>query len=225
MAINENENLRKNYNQIVETLPDNVELVAVSKTHNHSKIQEVYNFGQRVFAENKVQDLVEKHPLLPNDIRWHMIGHLQSNKVKYIAPIVDTIQSVDSRKILQEIDKQAAKHQRKINVLLQLKISEEETKYGLETDEAEELFNEYLSGQFPNVEITGLMGMASFTEDINQIRKEFTLLKQFFDKLSLSKKLSTLSMGMSSDFQTAIECGANSVRIGSAIFGDRDYSI
>ncbi len=215
--------LKENYEKILTTIPEKVQLVAVSKTHSVESIQKVYDLGQRVFGENKVQELTEKYPHLPKDIQWHLIGHLQTNKVKYIAGFIDTIQSADSEKLLEEIDKQAEKHQRKIKVLLQIKIAEEETKYGLEISEAKEIFQNYLNGKFPNVEITGLMGMATFTEDKNQVRKEFNLLKQVFTELSLRKNLETLSMGMSDDYKIAIECGANSVRIGSAIFGKRNY--
>ena len=215
--------LLDNYQEIIKQIPENVQLVAVSKMHPVEKIQQVYDLGQRVFGENKVQELLEKFPLLPGDIQWHSIGHLQTNKVKYIAEFIDTIQSVDSEKLLTEIDKQAEKHKRKIKVLLQVKIAEEETKFGLEINEAKELFTDYLNGRYPNIEITGLMGMATFTDDKNQVRKEFMYLKQIFDQLSLLKKLDTLSMGMSDDFRIAINCGANSVRIGSAIFGNRNY--
>ena len=215
--------LLHNYQEIIKQIPENVQLVAVSKMHPVEKIQQVYDLGQRVFGENKVQELLEKFPLLPGDIQWHLIGHLQTNKVKYIAEFIDTIQSVDSEKLLTEIDKQAEKYKRKIKVLLQVKIAEEETKFGLEINEAKELFADYLNGRYPNIEITGLMGMATFTDDKNQVRKEFMYLKQIFDQLSLLKKLDTLSMGMSDDFRIAINCGANSVRIGSAIFGNRNY--
>ena len=213
--------ITENYQEIKSLLPNDVQLVAVSKTHPSEKIQEIYNEGQRVFGENKVQELVEKHELLPKDIQWHLIGHLQTNKVKYIAEFVDTIQSVDSEKILIEINKQAEKFGRKIKVLLQLKIAEEETKFGLELHEAKEILQDYLNGNFPNVEITGLMGMATFTDDIEQVKKEFIFLKQVFDKMNLQIPLQTLSMGMSGDYETAIKSGANSVRIGSAIFGRR----
>jgi len=216
--------IQENYRDIKSRLPENVQLVAVSKTHPVSSIQEVYDLGQKVFGENKVQELVEKYPLLPKDIQWHIIGHLQTNKVKYIAEFVDTIQSVDSEKVLNEINKEAGKHNRKIKVLLQVKIAEEDTKFGLEISEAKDLFQKFINGDFPNTEITGLMGMATFTEDENQIKKEFSVLKNLFDELSQIKKLETLSMGMSDDFPIAIECGANSVRVGSAIFGRRDYS-
>lgn len=218
----ENAHLEENYRQIISSLPKNVELVAVSKTHAAEMIKTVYDLGQRTFGENKVQEIVEKYPQLPKDIKWHLIGHLQTNKVKYIAEFIDTIQSVDSKKLLLEIDKQAAKFERKIKVLLQLKIAEEETKYGLEIHEAKELYVEFLNNEYPNVDVVGLMGMATFTEDKNQIRKEFTDLKHIFDQLSLKQQMHTLSMGMSNDYPLAIECGANSVRIGSAIFGRRD---
>lgn len=219
------DNIASNYQKTINDLPQNVQLVAVSKTHPIEHIQHVYNLGQRIFGENKVQELAEKYPQLPKDIQWHLIGHLQTNKVKYIAEFIDTIQSVDSEKLLEEIDRQAAKFQRKIKVLLQVKIAEEETKFGLEIHEAKEIFQDDLNGKYPNIEITGLMGMATFTGDKNQVTKEFTLLKQIFDKLSLLKKLDTLSMGMSGDYKEAIACGANSVRIGSAIFGSRQYGV
>lgn len=216
--------IQENYNRIKNQLPSDVELVAVSKTHPVSAIREVYDLGQRVFGENKVQEVTEKYPLLPKDIQWHLIGHLQTNKVKYIAGFIDTIQSVDSEKLIREINKEAAKHNRKIKVLLQVKIAEEESKFGLEISEAKDLFEQYLSGEYQNIEITGLMGMATFTEDQEQIKKEFLTLKNLFDELNKFKKLETLSMGMSDDFPVAIECGANSIRVGSAIFGRRDYS-
>ena len=217
--------LSENYQKIKNNLPENVQLVAVSKTRSVQEIQQVYDLGQRIFGENKVQELREKSPLLPQDIQWHLIGHLQTNKVKYIAEFIDTVQSVDSQKLLEEIDKQAAKFQRKIKVLLQVKIAEEETKFGLEIHEAKEIFQEWLNGKFPNVEIDGLMGMATFTDNKDQLRKEFTLLKQIFDKMVLQKPMKTLSMGMSDDYPVAVECGANSVRIGSAIFGHRQYDL
>ena len=216
--------LQENYNNIKNQLPENVQLVAVSKTHPAEAIQEVYDFGQRVFGENKVQELTEKYPLLPKDIQWHLIGHLQTNKIKYIAEFIDTIQSVDSEKLLNEINKEAAKHQRTIKVLLQVKIADEESKFGLEIADAKDLFTKFINGEFPHIEITGLMGMATFTEDESQISKEFSVLKTLFDELSEIHTLQTLSMGMSDDFPLAIECGANSVRVGSAIFGRRDYS-
>ena len=216
-------NISNNFQLIKSQIPEPVELVAVSKFHPVEKIKEVYDCGQKVFGENKVQELLTKVNELPADIQWHLIGHLQTNKVKYIAPFINTIQSVDSEKLLLEINKEAAKNNRIIKVLLQIKIAEEETKYGLEIAEAKEIFSNYLEHQYPNIEILGLMGMATFTDNKNQVKSEFLVLKSLFDELSTFKKLETLSMGMSDDFALAIECGSNSVRIGSAIFGVRNY--
>ncbi|WP_288446475.1 YggS family pyridoxal phosphate-dependent enzyme [uncultured Chryseobacterium sp.] len=216
--------IKENYKIIKDQLPSHVQLVAVSKTHPVSAVQEVYDLGQKIFGENKVQELMEKAPLLPQDIQWHLIGHLQTNKVKYIAPFINTIQSVDSEKLLAEINKEAGKNDRTIKVLLQVKIAAEETKFGLEISKARDLFQQYLNGSFPHVEVTGLMGMATFTDDEQQVRNEFLILKRLFDELNQLKTIHTLSMGMSDDFPLAIECGANSVRVGSAIFGRRDYS-
>lgn len=213
--------IAEQYQAIKSALPSDITLVAVSKTHSTDKIRQVYDLGQRIFAENKVQELVEKAPLLPKDIQWHLIGHLQTNKVKYIADFVDTIQSVDSEKLLSEINKHAGKHQRIIKVLLQVKIAEEDTKSGMEISETKELFLKWLQGSFPNVKIMGLMGMATFTDDEAQIEREFRFLKRLYDQLSLQHPLSVLSMGMSGDYPLAIACGANSVRIGSVIFGNR----
>ncbi|WP_213196093.1 YggS family pyridoxal phosphate-dependent enzyme [Cloacibacterium caeni] len=215
--------IQENYHKIKVQIPANVELVAVSKFHPVEKIKEVYDCGQKIFGENKVQELLTKVNELPADIQWHLIGHLQTNKVKYIAPFIDTIQSVDSEKLLLEINKEAARNNRKIKVLLQVKIAEEETKYGLEIAEAKEIFSNYLEHKYPNIEILGLMGMATFTDNKNQVKSEFLVLKSLFDELSTFKKLETLSMGMSDDFALAIECGSTSVRIGSAIFGVRNY--
>lgn len=215
--------IQENYHKIKAQIPENVELVAVSKFHPVEKIKEVYDCGQKVFGENKVQELLTKVNELPADIQWHLIGHLQTNKVKYIAPFIDTIQSVDSEKLILEINKEATKNNRIIKVLLQVKIAEEETKYGLEISEAKEIFSNYLEHQYPNIEIHGLMGMATFTDNKNQVKSEFLVLKSLFDELSTFKKLETLSMGMSDDFALAIECGSTSVRIGSAIFGVRNY--
>jgi len=217
--------IKENYNKIAAVIPENVQLVAVSKTHPAEAVQEIYNMGQKVFGENKVQELVEKQTLLPKDIQCHLIGHLQTNKVKYIAPFVDTIQSVDSEKILKEIDKQAAKNDRIINILLQVKIAAEDTKFGLTIEEAEQIFQSSLESKYPHVQINGLMGMATFTENRNQIAQEFKVLKDLFDKLSVKQPLAVLSMGMSDDYPIAIESGANSVRIGSSIFGRRNYDV
>ena len=222
--INENE-IVSNYKSVLEKIPQGVQLVAVSKTHPVAAIKTLYHSGQKTFGENKVQELLEKAPQLPNDIQWHLIGHLQTNKVKYISDFIHTIQSVDSAKLIQEISKQAMKANRTINVLLQIKIAEEDTKYGLEKAEAEEILKKYLDNQYPNVEIKGLMGMASFTENTSQIKAEFQSLKAIFDEFSALHQLETLSMGMSGDFEIAIECGSNSVRVGSAIFGHRQYDL
>lgn len=216
--------IQQNYQAILSQLPENVKLVTVSKTNPAEKIKEVYDLGQRAFGENKVQELLEKQPVLPNDIEWHLIGHLQTNKVKYIAGFISMIESIDSEKLLKEVDKEALKNNRKINVLLQVKIAKEETKFGLTVDEAKAIFNQYLNGNFPNIEIKGLMGMGSFVDDETQIREEFSVLKNLFDELSQLKSLEILSMGMSGDFPIAIESGSNSVRVGSAIFGERHYS-
>jgi len=215
--------IEQNYQNILSQLPENVKLVAVSKTNPAEKIKEVYDLGQRAFGENKVQELLEKQPVLPNDIEWHLIGHLQTNKVKYIAGFISVIESIDSEKLLKEVDKEALKNNRKINVFLQVKIAKEETKFGLTTDETRDIFNKYLEGNFPNIKIKGLMGMASFVDDETQIREEFSVLKNLFNELSQLKSLETLSMGMSGDFPIAIESGSNSVRVGSAIFGERNY--
>lgn len=215
--------IEKNYQNILSQLPENVKLVTVSKTNPAEKIKEVYDLGQRAYGENKVQELLEKQPVLPNDIEWHLIGHLQTNKVKYIAGFISMIESIDSEKLLKEVDKEALKNNRKINVLLQVKIAKEETKFGLTVDETKDIFNKYLKGNYPNIEIKGLMGMASFVDDESQIREEFSILKNLFDELSELKPLETLSMGMSGDFPLAIDCGSNSVRVGSAIFGERNY--
>lgn len=215
--------IQQNYQAILSQLPENVKLVTVSKTNPAEKIKEVYDLGQRAYGENKVQELLEKQPVLPNDIEWHLIGHLQTNKVKYIAGFIAMIESIDSEKLLKEVDKEALKNNRKINVLLQVKIAKEETKFGLTVDETKDIFNKYLNGNYPNIEIKGLMGMASFVDDEIQIREEFSVLKNLFDEFSQLKPLETLSMGMSGDFPIAIESGSNSVRVGSAIFGERNY--
>ena len=213
--------IQENYNEILSSLPNDVQLVAVSKTHSSEIIKKIYDEGQRVFGENKVQELVEKQEILPKDIEWHLIGHLQTNKVKYIAAFVDTIQSVDSSKILKEINKEAEKNNRKIKILLQVKIAEEDSKYGLSIDEAKDLFTEISENKFPFIQFSGLMGMATFTENIEQLKQEFSVLQDLFDELNLDKNHHTLSMGMSGDYEIAIESGANSVRVGSAIFGRR----
>lgn len=197
----------------------NSTLVAVSKIKPAADVQKMYDMGQRDFGENYVQELVEKQAQLPTDILWHFIGHLQSNKVKYIAPFVHLIQSVDSEKLLKEIDKQAAKNNRKINVLLQMHIAEEQTKFGFDEHE---LMNLDVN-LYPNVHITGLMGMATFTEDKEKVKREFEQLQSFYKNFEDAKKieLNTLSMGMSDDYELAINCGSNMIRIGSLLFGKR----
>ena len=204
----------------------NVQLVAVSKLQPKESIILLYQNSQKDFGENYVQELLEKQQQLPADIRWHFIGHLQSNKVKYIAPFIYLIQGVDSEKLLTEINKQALKHNRKINCLLQVHIAEEETKFGLDLSELDEIISEIQNEKFGNIKIVGLMGMATFTENQDQIKKEFLFLKSIFDKnQSLNTKnckLQTLSMGMSGDYKLAIECGSTMVRIGSSIFGTRN---
>ncbi|HEU5052928.1 MAG TPA: YggS family pyridoxal phosphate-dependent enzyme [Hanamia sp.] len=210
------------YQQIVKELnAKNVTLVAVSKTKPVEEILELYELGQRDFGENYVQELVEKQEQLPKDIRWHFIGHLQSNKVKYIAPFVSLIQSVDSLKLLKEINKHAAKNQRTIDCLLQVHIAKEETKFGLDEDEVKELLEGGLS-DFTNVMVKGLMGMASFVNDEMIVRKEFQSLKSLFDHFTIHHSpFTTLSMGMSADYKIAIKEGSNMVRIGSLLFGKR----
>lgn len=217
--------LKENYFLIKNSLPADVELVAVSKTHPVETIRKIYDLGQRVFGENRVQELLEKHDKLPADIEWHLIGHLQTNKVKQIVKRVHMIQSVDSERLLLEINRQAQRQGIIVTILLQVKIAAEESKYGLEESEAEGLFRRYTDGEFSNIKIKGLMGMATFTEDNNIVKKEFQRLKLFFDKLSSLRNLDTLSMGMSNDYEAAIACGATSVRIGSAIFGQRGSSL
>ena len=213
------------YKNIFEELKDkNVTLVAVSKTKPAEEILELYNLGQRDFGENYVQELTEKYQQLPKDIRWHFIGHLQSNKVKYIAPLVSLIHGVDSKKLLIEINKQGEKLKQTIDCLLQVHIAKEETKFGLDENELHELLATNYTN-FTSVKIRGLMGMASFTDDMEKVRNEFRVLKSLFDKYStlsiVNCQLSILSMGMSADYKIAIDEGSNMVRIGSLLFGKR----
>ncbi len=214
-----------NLKKIKKSLSTGLTLVAVSKTKPIESIQEAYEIGHRDFGENKVQELCDKYEALPQDIKWHLIGHLQTNKVKYIAPFVNLIHAVDSRKLTKEIQKRAGQCERTIDILVQLRIAKEETKFGLPYPEATDLLAALKADEFPNVRVVGLMGMASNTEDQKQIREEFTILKTFFDeKKALNSNLIHLSMGMSGDYPLAIDCGSNMVRIGSAIFGSRNYN-
>lgn len=203
-------------------LADKATLVAVSKTKPVEDILELYNLGHRDFGENYVQELIEKEAALPKDIRWHFIGHLQSNKAKYIAPFVHLVHGVDSESLLKEINKQAIKNNRTIDCLLQVHIATEETKFGFDEHELNQLHGLY---ELKNVNIRGLMGMASFSDDMNLVRSEFKNLKNTYNQLStLHSQFSTLSMGMSSDYKIAIEEGSNMVRIGSLLFGERNYN-
>ena len=207
---------------LIDSLPSHVTLVAVSKTKSVEEISQAYEAGQRVFGENKIQEMAFKWEELPKDIAWHMIGHVQSNKVKYMAHFVDLIHGVDSFKLLKEIQKQAIKHDRTIRCLIQIRIAEEETKFGLPEEELEALLK--AAEDLPNVQIAGLMGMATFTDNQNQITFEFNKLKDLYDKVkSSSASMNTLSMGMSGDYSIAIECGSNMIRVGSKIFGERNY--
>lgn len=210
--------------KIKSTIPKKVTLVAVSKTKPASMIEQGMENGHLDFGENKVQELVEKHEKLPKNIRWHMIGHLQRNKVKYIAPFVHLIHGVDSERLLNEINKQGRKNNRKIDCLLQFHIAEESTKFGFNIEEIQEIIDANKISDWQNINIRGVMGMATFTNDISQIKKEFKQLKANYDLLyeQLSKSnFNVLSMGMSGDYNTAIECGSNMIRIGSSIFGSR----
>ncbi len=214
--------IAQNLTEIKSQLPAHVTLVAVSKTKPVADLMEAYHAGQRIFGENYVQELVEKHEALPKDIQWHFIGHLQSRKVKQLAPFVSLIHGVDSFKLLQEINKQAANNNRIIDCLLQIHIADEETKFGLDEEELNDIVTSDDFKNLENIRIVGLMGMATFTENQNQIEKEFNHLKTIFDKLrTQNSELKTLSMGMSGDFPLAISCGSTMVRIGSSIFGSR----
>lgn len=217
-----------NYNTIVSALPVGVKLVAISKTKPDVDILQVYNAGHRIFGENKVQELIAKAPRLPSDIEWHMVGHLQTNKVKYIAPFISMIQSVDSLKLLEVINKEGAKCNRVIDCLLQIHVAEEETKFGLSEVEASELLSDSEIHNYKNVKICGLMGMATFTDDTIQVRREFHGLAELFKKqkeafFKEKDYFREISMGMSDDYKLALEEGATIIRIGSLIFGERNF--
>ncbi len=222
--------ITQNLTEIKSQLPAHVTLVAVSKTKPVADLMEAYTAGQRIFGENKIQEMTDKWEQMPKDIEWHMIGHVQSNKVKFMAEYVSLIHGVDSLKLLQEINKQAKKYNKVIDCLLQIHIAEEETKFGLDKLELEEILKQVQNdkSEFENIRIVGLMGMATFTENTTQIEKEFNHLKSIFDKLSKipfthNLKPNILSMGMSGDYKLAISCGSTMVRIGSSIFGNRNY--
>ena len=220
--------ISSNLQNIKSSLPDHVTLVAVSKTKPVADLMEAYHAGQRIFGENKIQEMTEKWEQMPKDIQWHMIGHVQTNKVKFMAEYVSLIHGVDSLKLLQEINKQAQKHNRVIDCLLQIHIAEEETKFGLDEKELHEIFDfiQNNEGSMKNIRILGLMGMATFTDNQEQIKKEFTHLKSIFDTHQNLKSeicnLQSLSMGMSGDYKVAIECGSTMIRVGSSIFGGRN---
>jgi hypothetical protein len=220
--------IAENIASIVQSIPNGVVLVAVSKTKPVEDILEAYHAGQKAFGENKVQEMVQKYEALPKDIEWHFIGHPQTNKIKFIAPFVHLIHGVDSLKLLKVIDSEGVKNMRKIACLLQFHIASESTKFGLNTEEADEILNDPEFKQLKNVEITGVMGMATFTENEEQIRSEFSTLKNIFKALKNrhfkdNKNFNVISMGMSDDYPIAIEEGSTMVRIGSKIFGVRNY--
>jgi pyridoxal phosphate enzyme (YggS family) len=215
-------NIAENITTLLQDIPDYVQLVAVSKTKSNEQIMQAYHAGQRIFGENKIQDMTRKHEELPKDIQWHMIGHVQSNKVKYMASYVSLIHGVDSLKLLKEINKQAQKNNRIIDCLLQIQIAEEESKFGLSVEECQQAIER--AKELPHVQIKGLMGMATFTEDQNQIAKEFGGLKDLYDQLIQQNiPLEILSMGMSGDYPIALQKGSNMIRVGSKIFGPRNY--
>lgn len=211
--------IKKNLEKLRNSIPKEITLVAVSKTKPISDILVAYESGQRIFGENKVQELEMKHTKLPSDIEWHMIGHLQSNKVKYIAPFISLIHAVDSLKLLKEINRRAKQNNRVINCLLQVHIASERTKFGFEINEINEILDE--SNKLENICIKGLMGMATFTEEKSQLNSEFTKINNLFKKIK-NKKISTLSIGMSGDYELAINNGSTMIRIGSTIFGNRN---
>lgn len=217
------------YQEILREIPENVQLIAVSKLHPATEVEAAYALGQRDFGENWAQEMREKHEILPQDTRWHFIGHLQTNKIKYIIPYVHLIHSIDSFKLLQEVDRQAGKHGRTVGCLLQFHIAAEETKFGFVMDECEAMLQSLEFAALKNVEIKGVMGMASLTDDTAQVRREFRTLHGIFDQLkkehfSSQPSFKELSMGMTHDYRIAIEEGSTMIRVGSAIFGARDYS-
>ena len=221
--------IQENLKTIKSSIPEHVTLVAVSKTKPVSDLMEAYDAGQRIFGENKIQEMAEKHKEMPKDIEWHMIGHVQRNKVKYMAPFVSLIHGVDNFKLLKEIDKQAKKHDRVINCLLQIKIASEDSKFGMSFEDASKFTQSKIMSELKNISVTGVMGMATFTDDKSQIKNEFNRLKFTFDALKALQtencKLQIISMGMSGDYKLAIDCGSTMIRVGSSIFGLRNQTI
>ncbi|WP_167596902.1 YggS family pyridoxal phosphate-dependent enzyme [Leeuwenhoekiella sp. ZYFB001] len=216
--------ITQNLKQFKSELPKEVTLVAVSKTKPNEDLQEAYDAGQRIFGENKIQEMTDKWEALPKDIQWHMIGHVQTNKVKYMAPYVNLIHSADRLKLFKEINKEAKKNERVIDVLLQVKIAEEDSKFGMPPEEAKAFLEENKAAQYPNVNIIGLMGMASFVDDEVQIKREFAQLEKIYNTFKEQYAFSVLSMGMSGDYKLALEHGSTMIRVGSAIFGARNYN-
>lgn len=217
-------NIRENLKELKQEIPEDITLVVVTKTHPVSDIKEVYNTGHRIFGENRVQEMVDKYKELPQDIEWHMIGHLQTNKVKDIAPFVSLIHGVDRMKLLKEINKRAKKENRVIECLLQLKIAKEESKFGMDVENMNNLLTSEDYANMDNVKIVGLMGMATFTESKKQINEEFKFLKKIYDTFAKThSELKILSMGMSGDYKIALQNGTNMLRIGSKVFGEREY--
>ena len=222
--------IQENLNIVRATVPSNVTLIAVSKTKPVSDLQEAYDAGQRIFGENKALEMRDKHQVLPDDIQWHFIGHLQTNKIKYIAPFVTLIHAIDSLSLLEAVNKEAVKNNRVIDCLLQFHIAQEDTKFGLDMEEAKALLESDSFKDLKNVNIVGVMGMATFTDDSAQVRTEFKNLKNIFDTLKENyfadkDSFKEISMGMSDDYPIAIEEGATMVRVGSKIFGARNYNI
>lgn len=216
--------IAENLKKFNSELPKNVTLVAVSKTKPVSDLMEAYNAGQRVFGENKIQEMEAKWQEMPKDVQWHMIGHVQRNKVKYIAPFVSLIHAVDSFKLLKEINKEAKKNERVISCLLQIKIAEEDSKFGMDQEDAASLLASEDFKKFQNIKVIGLMGMATFTDDEKQVSEEFQRLKKIYDQFRIiNPEFTILSMGMSGDYKIAIANGSNMIRVGSAIFGERNY--
>ena len=221
-------NIKSNLSEIYSSLPCGVKLIAVSKFHSSETVRKAYDAGQRIFGESRVQELTSKQQELPEDIEWHFIGTLQTNKVKYIAPFISMIHSVDSLKLIQEIDRQAEKYNKKVHILIEVHIAEEESKHGFTPDECTALFTDGILHQYPNIQICGLMGMATFTDGIEQVSREFTKLRNLFEEIksmpTTDKSMFTeLSMGMSDDYKIAIEKGSTMIRIGTSIFGAREY--